>query len=72
MLNEMTKRLFSVALWVASLWLLPTAGAQSADEVKEDYSIDPEYRIVASEGERDKVRKVRLLQDENQLLWIFF
>ena len=72
MLNEMTKRLFSVALWVVSLWLLPTAGAQSADEVKVDYSIDPEYRIVASEGETDKVRKVRLLQDENQLLWKFF
>ena len=72
MLNEMTKRLFSVALWVVSLWLLPTAGAQSADEVKERYSIDPEFRIVASKGETDKVRKVRLLQDENQLLWKFF
>lgn len=71
MLSEMTKRLFSVALWVVSLWLLPTAGAQSADEVKKLYSIDPEFWVVASKGETDKETFSRY-GNENQLLWKFF
>lgn len=69
MLHKMTKHLFFVAVLLVSLLKLPMAGAQSANEVKERYSIDPEFRIVATEGE---LAEKAVSRDYKQLLWKFF